>query len=140
MGKVAYTVKRSPVFGHDLDDAVELDIEFRDAIRSRAVRKEVHRASGGITETIYYGADTSWELVFGPFNTEQMNGAVKEFLDSTAEGEEFRAWIYDEDDSPGTYLDLRRTNTGYTFARIRTASLRVNDEHTVSFTAIETEP
>lgn len=139
MGMVRFTVKRNPLPSHDVDDVVDLDIDFREAVRSRTVRKNVHRASGGPTETLYHGADTSWALQLGPFLTADKS-AVREFLDSTAEGETFRVWIYDEDESPGTYLDLARTNNGYSFNRIRIARLRDDDMNTVEFQAIEVQP
>jgi hypothetical protein len=64
---------------------------------------------------------------------------VKEFLDSTAQGEVFRVWIYDEDDSPGTYLDLKRTNSGYAYTRHLTGRTRDEDLYTVSFSGIEVD-
>lgn len=136
MGKITFNAKRSLLSGHSIGQLITLEIDFTEAVRSRAVRKNVHRASGGATETIYTGADTQWSFTIGPFETARKL-EVAEFMDSTAEGEMFRVWPYGEEDSPDLVLDILRTSDGYTISRVLTGTTRAQDLHAVAFSGFE---
>lgn len=139
MAVVIFTAKRSLLPETSEDDVVSMGFRMRDAVRSRNVRKTVHRSSGGGMTTVNLGADTRWELEFGPIPADDKD-AAEEFFESTAGGELFQFSPFgtvEVSESEGVFLQLRRVDGGHRFVKmIRTPELD-RERYTVRISAVE---
>lgn len=118
MALIEYTALRALV--HAAGSLQLINIETQSTDRSRAVAKNVVRASAGETETLYHRADTRWQIAFYPVRGNELD-VLREFLRSTAGAERFRIWLYGNESAP---LALRRQDQGHA----RTPFLRVGRE------------
>lgn len=133
MGALSYIATRSLAPGHIELEEYSLEIGLTDATRSRDVRKTVHRAANGNTETVYEGAETTWALEFEPTAGADLLQLI-EFLDSTASGETFTVWIYGTEAAP---ISARRSDSGYSpQAFIRTA-IKDREPYVMRITVVE---
>lgn len=134
MGTIIYTAKRSLAPGHLLGDEYGLEIGIMDdAQRSTAVEKETQRALGGATETLRHRSDVNWTLTLEPQRGVDMP-FLREFLDSTDGGEPFRMDIYGQ---YGQFVNVRRTDSGYTESPFMRAGSAADDWFTVAIEVVE---
>lgn len=133
MGMVQFTALRSLMPGRVEGELVSLEIGFQDAIRSREVSKEARRSLSGQTESVYLGADTFWNLEFEPVSGSDL-ARLQEFLDSTAPGGDFKAWVYGEDAAP---ITVQRADRGYSPRRFIDTAQRSTEPYSARITVIE---
>lgn len=109
MTTLIFTLKRSLLPGHIVDQQHELEIDATAAQLNRRVDKTEVRAKGGATETLYHRADREWSVTFEPVSGSRLDELI-EFLDSTESGEPFSMQLYGTESAMTAVM---RSDDGY---------------------------
>lgn len=113
MSWVQYTASTVRVPGHVQGGTYVAEIGLEHAEYRFEAVKDVQRSLSGRAETLTHSVDLIWTLVF-----ERAGGAdllaLREFLESTADGMPFRIWLSDRD---ADYVELRRADDSHGFSR-----------------------
>lgn len=130
-----FTARRSVLAEHVIGEEVTLEtLIMEDTEQSTNDEKTVVRSTGGAMETLFERQDKRWSIVFPPVRGAEKD-RLQEFLDSTAGGEEFRAYLYGTEAAP---LSLKRTDTGYSWRPWRRIGSESGDYFQASpITAVE---
>lgn len=118
MAFVSYIARRSVVEEHVEDDTYDLAFEVTDQT-ARAVQtlKSSERSLNGKLETQFFGLIENWSIQTAPLSASDA-ALMREFLDSTADGQEFSFDPYSMDgDTSGWARTAIRTDDGYTESR-----------------------
>lgn len=118
MAFFSYTARRSLVSGHSADLQYDLIVELTDQTqRSVQDLKNTQRSLNGKTETQFFGQVETWSVQLAPATSEQAD-LIREFLDSTADGQSFTFDPYSmEETTSGWAIIVVRDDDGYTEAR-----------------------
>lgn len=109
MGSVTFTATESLLAHHSAGETVTIEIGVQDAVRNRAVNKNVQRSLGGAMEVLKHSADVTWDVTFQPVSGSMLD-QLREFLDSTEGGEIFTIDVYGTSSAPKS---VKRLDEGY---------------------------
>jgi hypothetical protein len=74
--------------------------------------KETQKSLSGATETLYFGSEKIWTITLEPVNDEE-SLLLREFIESTADGQSFAFDPYGSEDSPsGRLMTVKRNDDG----------------------------
>lgn len=115
MAFVSYIARRSVVEEHVQDDTYDLAFEVTDqTVRSSQTLKNSERSLNGKVETQFFGQVETWSVQTAPLSLADA-ALMREFLDSTADGQEFSFDPYSmESDTSGWAMTAIRADDGYT--------------------------
>lgn len=134
MAAVTYTAWRSLVSGHVEGDEYSLDIPLASLERRVAEEKERTESLSGNEETLLHRLDVFWSCTTANIKEADI-GALREFLDSTAGGEQFTFDPYGSVASPDDPVTVKRRGSGYREQRVG----RVARVYRVSFEMKESD-
>lgn len=137
MSFVTYTARRSLVSGHVAETDYNLELELTDRlVPSVEDLKKKQESLSGKVETQFYGQVKTREVELAPVSLEN-TAQIIEFLDSTADGQEFIFDPYGTEAEPSDYATaVIREDTGYSERRFMTRS-GLNDAVQYTFTVRE---
>jgi hypothetical protein len=122
MGWAIYTARRDIAPGHFAGTAYTLPLSLTDFAFRGGDLKNVQKSLAGNTETQYLGRERTWRVVLEPMNEEE-TAIVREFLGSTADGQEFVFDPFGTPDNPVREMAVKREDEGFS----EIAFLRVGD-------------
>lgn len=114
---VRYIAKESIVPGHVLNVQYTLAFSVQRADQSKQILKEMQRALAGNKETLYWGKISTWTVTMEPVPANQ-SALIEEFLDSTADGQQFSFDPWGTDIAPVREMLCDREDMGYTPRRV----------------------
>jgi hypothetical protein len=115
MAFVSYIARRSVVESHVKDDTYDLVFEVTpETTRGVQILKNTERSLNGKIETQFFGQVETWSVQTAPLAAADA-ALMREFLDSTADGQSFSFDAYSMDiDTSGWAINAIRTDDGYT--------------------------
>ncbi len=120
MGYATYTAKRSLANSHAIDVAYTIPLSLQDLVFAGADLKVPQKSLSGKVETLFFGQEKIYRVILEPI-LDAESAAVREFIDSTADGHTF---VFDPHGLPGQpvrELTVIREDSG------ATESIRLRD-------------
>jgi hypothetical protein len=112
MGWATYVARRDLAPGHSAATTYTLPLvltEFQK--RAGGDLKTVSKAIAGNSEVVYHGRERIWRVMLEPM-AEEDTALVREFLGSTADGQEFQFDPYGTPDNPRKEMTVKREDDG----------------------------
>lgn len=134
MALVTYIARRSLVSGHVLDENYSLRLSMTPASeRSVQDLKNPQRSLAGNTETQFFGQVQNWSVQLAPCGLQDAD-LIREFLDSTADGQSFLFDPYGTEARATRWvLSVVRDDEGYSETRVVTVG-RGGEDDFIQFT------
>lgn len=113
MGFASYTARRELAPGHVAETDYVLPLNLtQDGFESIGKDlKETQKSLSGVIETLYYGSEKMWTVTLEPVNDEE-SLLIREFIESTADGQTFVFDPYGSEDAPRKSLTVKRNDDG----------------------------
>jgi hypothetical protein len=118
---VTYVAQRGIVSGHAEGVGYALDFETSDVQQpSGNDIKEVQESISGVVETNFYGERLIWTITTIPVQRSSEHALLlREFLRSTADGQQFTLDPYGVEEDEGPSMDVVREDKGFTRERFQ---------------------
>lgn len=117
MSYIEYVATESIMVGHVASVTYGMACQLTKADRRVETLKSSQRSLSGRRETLYFGKIATWDITFFPVPNEEADW-IREFLDSTADGQVFTLDPYGTRDSPVMAMAVTREDAGYTERRV----------------------
>lgn len=113
-----YTARRSLAADHVAEGVYDLIVETTpDSVRHVQDLKNTNQSLNGHVETQFFGQTEAWDIQLAPVHSTDVD-LIREFLDSTADGQLFIFDPYSMDiDTSGWSMSVVRDDSGYTETR-----------------------
>lgn len=113
MGWASYTARRELAPQHIAEVVYEIPLVLtQDGFESISKDlREMQKSISGKVETLYYGSEKIWSVTLEPINDEE-SLLIREFIESTADGQEFQFDPYGSVDAPRKMMVVKRNDDG----------------------------
>lgn len=114
MGYATYVAKRELAPGHTEDETYTIPLSLTQEGFEATGKdlKETPKSLSGAIETLYFGSEKIWSVTLEPVSDEE-SALLREFIESTADGQAFEFDPYGSEDSPSSRLmTVKRNDDG----------------------------
>ena len=113
MGFATYTATRDLAPGHEEGEAYTIPLSLtQDGFEFIGKDlKEMQKSLSGNAEVLYYGRERIWTVTLEPVSEEE-SLLLREFIESTADGQEFVFDPYGTEDAPRKEMLVKRNDEG----------------------------
>ncbi len=113
MAWASYTAKRELAPSHVADAVYEIPLNLtQDGFESISKDlREMQKSLSGKVEILYYGSEKIWSVTLEPVSDED-SLLIREFIESTADGQEFQFDPYGSIDAPRKVMAVKRNDEG----------------------------